>query len=155
VVKSGPGDANDNLSASAKSKEITFEKTASTELEFAPHKTTVYEFTLKAKGDDPTTRADLGIGSDDVVIANGKATVTVHSLGAQDAAAAKVELVDAAGKVVAEAPTPALPAPRDLKPHTAQVTLTLPAGFKAAGAKLRIVTPYKEITQLNNVVALH
>ena len=155
VVKSGPGDANDSLSASAKSKEIAFEKTASTELEFAPHKTTVYEFTLKTKGDDPASRADLGIGVDDVVIEGGSLKVTVHSLGAQDAAAAKVELVDAAGKVVAEAPTPALPAPRDLKPHTAQVTLTLPAGFKTAGAKVRLVAPYKEITQLNNTVALH
>jgi hypothetical protein len=154
-VKYGPGDASENLSAGAKSKEIAFEKTVSTKLEFAPHKTTIYEFTLKAKGDDPATRADLGIGSDDVAIADGKATVTVHSLGAQDAAAAKVELVDATGKVVAEATTPALPAPRDLKPHTAHVTLTLPAGFKVAGTKVRIVTPYKEITQINNVVALH
>lgn len=155
-VKSGLGDAKDNLPASAKSHEIAFEKTASTELEFAPHKTTVYEFTLKTpSGSDPATRADLGIGVDDVVIDGNSLKVTVHSLGAQDATAAKVELIDAAGKVVAEAPTPALPAPRDLKPHTAQVTLTLPAGFKAAGAKVRIVAPYKEITQLNNTVALH
>jgi hypothetical protein len=31
----------------------------------------------------------------------------------------------------------------------------LPAGFKTAGAKVRIAAPYKEGTQLNNEVVLH
>jgi hypothetical protein len=155
-VKSGLGDANDNLAAGAKSREIAFEKTASTELEFAPRKTTVYEFTLKTpSGSEPATRADLGIGADDVVVEGAVVKVTVHSLGAIDAAAAKVELLDAKGKVVATASTPSLPPPHDLKPHTAQVSLTLPAGFKTAGAKVRIAAPYKEGTQLNNEVVLH
>ncbi|GAA0535790.1 hypothetical protein FHS83_003238 [Rhizomicrobium palustre] len=155
TVKSGLGDALDNLGANTKSKEIAFEKSASTEVEFAPGKTTVYEFTLKTpSGSDPVTRADLGIGEDDVVINGTALKVTVHSLGAQDAGAAKLELVDAKGKVVAEAPTPAIAAPKDLKPHTATVTLALPAGFKTTGAKLRIVAPFKEITQMNNEVVL-
>jgi hypothetical protein len=154
-VKSGPGDAKDNLPATAKARSIAFEKTASVDVEFAPHKTTVYEFTLKTpSGDAPNTRADLGIGSDDVVRQGDSVSVTVHSLGAQDAKPASVRVVDAHGKVVAEAATPALLAPKDLKPHTATVTLTLPANFHSAGAVVQIVSSQKEITLLNNTVRL-
>jgi len=141
--------------ASAKARTIAFEKTASVDVEFAPHKTTVYEFTLKTpSGDAPNTCADLGIGSDDVVRHGDSLSVTVHSLGAQDAKPAAVRLIDAKGKVIAEAATPALPAPRDLKPHTATVTLTLPAKFNPAGAVVQVVSAQKEITQLNNAVRL-
>ena len=154
-MKSGLGDDKDALTGDVKTASVAFEKTASVKVAFAPGKTTVYEFTLKTKGDVPSTRADLGIDRDDLVVKGSAVAVTVHSLGAQDAAAAKVEVVDAAGKVVASAPTPALPAPRDLKPHTAVVKLKLPAKFKLDGASVRIVAPYKEITQLNNSVTLH
>ena len=152
-VKSGPGDAHDNLAATARGKTVAFEKTSSLDVTFAPHTTTVYEFTLKTpSGDAPNTRADLGIGVDDVKHDGTAVSVTVHSLGAKDAAPAKVRIVDAKGKVVAEVATPALPAPRDLKPHTATVTLTVPAAL--SGAKVQIVSPDKEVTQLNNTVRL-
>ncbi|MDR3528540.1 MAG: hypothetical protein P4L57_14815 [Rhizomicrobium sp.] len=154
-MKSGLGDDKDALSGDVKTASIAFEKTAAVDVAFAPGKTTVYEFTLVTKGDVPSTRADLGIGRDDVVVKGSVVMVTVHSLGAQDAAAARVEVVDASGKVVSSAPTPALPAPRDLKPHTAVVKLKLPAKFKMDGASVRIVAPYKEITQMNNSVTLH
>jgi hypothetical protein len=154
-VKSGPGDAKDNVPASAKARTIAFEKTASVDVEFAPHKTTVYEFTLKTpSGDAPNTRADLGIGADDVMLKGDILSVTVHSLGAEDAKPASVRVVDVHGKVVAEAATPALPAPKDLKPHTVTVTLTLPAKFNPAGAVVQVVSAQKEITQLNNTVRL-
>ncbi len=154
-MKSGLGDAKDNLPARTKGRTIAFEKTASVDVSFAPHKTTVYEFTLKTRGEPTNTRADLGIGADDVAVNGRHVAVTLHSLGAKDAAPASVEIVTAKGRVVAKAATPALPAPRDLKSHTAVVTLDLPAKFAAKGAFVRIVAPYKEITQLNNSVALH
>jgi hypothetical protein len=154
-MKSGPGDAGDNVPAKAKVRTVALEKSESVDVVFAPRTTTVYEFTLKTpSGDEPATRADLGIGSDDIVLKDGHVAVTVHSLGAKDAAAATVRLVDAKGKVVAETTTPALTAPRDLKPHTATVTLTVPPGFKQAGAAVEIVSGEKEITRRNNIVRL-
>ena len=69
-------------------------------------------------------------------------------------AGAHIVLLDAKGKTVAQVPTPALPAPKDLKPHTATVTLTLPANFHTAGASVAIVSPQQEITLLNNQVPL-
>ena len=50
-------------------------------------------------------------------------TVTVHSVGAIDAPASKVVLRDRDGKTIATAEVPALKAPVDLTPKTAQVTL--------------------------------
>ncbi len=61
-------------------------------------------------------------------------TVTVHSVGAVDAPASKVVLRDKAGKTLATADVPALKAPLDLTPKTAQVTLAVPAGADLKGA---------------------
>jgi hypothetical protein len=82
--------------------------------------------------------------------------VTVHSLGALDAPAGTLTVEDAAGKTVARAVTPPLKAPRDLKPKTAVVRLSLPAGFDPAGARVRVALPdrVREITQLNNSARL-
>jgi hypothetical protein len=82
--------------------------------------------------------------------------VTVHSLGAIDAPAAKLVLRDRSGKVLATADTPVLKAPTDLLPKTAQVQLTMPAGTDWTGGTVTIEstgsTP--EITQRNNTVQL-
>ena len=61
-------------------------------------------------------------------------TVTVHSVGAVDAPASKVVLRGREGKTIATANVPALKAPLDLTPKTAQVTLTIPAGADLKGA---------------------
>ncbi len=153
-MKSGRGNAQDNLSPAVKGRTIAFEKTASVNVAFAPHRTTVYEFTLKKLGQPTNIRADLGIGRDDIVLKGNSLSVTVHSLGAEEAGPSSVRVLDARGKVVTQAETPALPAPRDLKPHTAMVHFTLPARFRPQGATVRIVSPYPEITQINNSLSL-
>lgn len=154
-VKSGPGNDKDEIAGAAQTKSIEFEKSMSFEVEFAPRKTTVYEFALKTPGAPTSERPDLGIGIDDVKVENGVVTVTVHSLGAKPAPAGAVRLTDAKGKTAAEVPTPELAAPTDLKPHTAEVKLTVPAGFAIKGASVRVELPgVKEITQVNNVVKL-
>jgi hypothetical protein len=79
----------------------------------------------------------------------------VHSLGGTDAPAGAVEVADASGRVVAQAPFPALKAPRDLLPKTAAVRVNLPAGFRAAGHVVRLrLDGVPEITQANNAVPL-
>ena len=59
------------------------------------------------------------------------------------------------GQVLATAAVPALAAPRDLLPKTAQVRLTMPAGG-AAGLRVRVTLAGNapETTVLNNVASL-
>jgi len=151
-VSASGGDAADAPVA----KTVSLEKSSSVDVEFAAHGTTVLTFDLAKAGPPTEGRADLGIGRDDVKVAGRTVSVTVHSLGALDAPAGKVWVESADGKVAVSTATPALKAPRDLKPKTAVVKLTLPAGFNAKGAGVRIALPdgVREITQLNNRAAL-
>ncbi len=135
---------------------VRLERSAGLDLTFPARQTVRHAFTLTRAGDPPETRADLGIGSDDVEIKGQTLSVTVHSLGAKDAPAGSVTLTDAAGKMVVTLPTPPLKAPTDLLPKTAVVTLNLPAGVNLHGAMVRVALPPEmpEVTQLNNVVIL-
>ena len=83
-------------------------------------------------------------------------TVTVHSVGAVDAPASKVVLRDEAGKTLATADVPALKAPLDLMPKTAQVTLEVPVDAELKGAKVTVECggDVPEITLMNNSVTL-
>jgi hypothetical protein len=67
-----------------------------------------------------------------------------------------VRLLDAEGHELASAQVPAIPAPLDLLPKTAQVTLHVRSGARTAGAKVRVQLrdQTQEITQLNNEVVL-
>jgi hypothetical protein len=81
-------------------------------------------------------------------------TAKVHSLGAQDAKASRLELVDASGKVLASAAVPALAAPRDLLPKVHTARLKIPAGARPSELRLRIVSDQPQITALNDEVKL-
>jgi hypothetical protein len=133
-----------------------FERSTDLGITFAPHTTTVIEMKLVEKGVPYWSRYDLGIDKDDVKVSGSTMAVTVHSLGAIDAPAAKLVLRDRSGKVLATADTPVLKAPTDLLPKTAQVQLTMPAGTDWTGGTVTIEstgsTP--EITQRNNTVQL-
>jgi hypothetical protein len=98
----------------------------------------------------------LGIGVDDVKVEGGKMTVTVHSLGSVDVPASKVVVRTKAGKTLATAAVPALEAPLDLVPKTAQVKLALPAGADLKGATVSVECggDLPEITLMNNSVTL-
>jgi len=145
----------DTADGNPAASEVTLERSGSVEVSFAPHTTTVLEFTLETPGVPTERRADLGIGADDVKIAGRMVEVTVHSLGALPANDGRVELVDASGKIVAGASVPALAAPVDLLPKTAMVKLALPTGA-GAGWRVRVALPdgAPEVTLLNNAVAL-
>jgi hypothetical protein len=64
-------------------------------------------------------------------------------------------LEDASGRQLAAAATPALAAPVDLVPKTAQVRLAIPHGADLHGARVRLVLDAPEITQLNNIYLLN
>jgi len=135
---------------------VAFERSSELPVTFAPGTTTVIELTLKEKGVPYWSRPDLGIDPDDVKIAGGTVSVTVHSLGAIDAPPAKVVLRDRSGKVLATATTPELKAPVDLLPKTAVVTLALPSGAELKGGTVTIESSggVPEITQKNNRVLI-
>ncbi len=149
-------DANgdDAIDGAAQTRTVAFERSLGTTITLAPRQTTIVDMKLATAGDDPAKRADLGIGRGDVVVKGSAITATVHSLGAQDAAAARLELVDASGKVLDSAAIPALKAPSDLLPKTAKLKLKIPGGVKASGLRVRIVSTQPQNTALNDEVVL-
>ena len=114
------------------------------------------DLTLKQKGVPYWSRPDLGIDPEDVKVANGRIEVTVHSLGALAAPAAKVLLHNASGAVLASADVPALPAPTDLQPKKATVSLNLRGkqGWQNGFVSVEVPGSTPEITLLNNNVPL-
>ena len=66
-------------------------------MSFAPGYS-VLDYTLETPGDDPSMRADLGIGNDDLAIKGRSLTVTVHSLGHVASPGGMLFVEDAAGK---------------------------------------------------------
>jgi hypothetical protein len=135
---------------------VPLARSRSVELTLAPRAATVLTFKLKTPGTPYWSRPDLGLDRQDVVITGREISVTVHSLGAVEAPAARVLLRSRTGDLLATATTPALAAPLDLTPKTATVTLTVPAGADLAGATVTIEPSLEieELTALNNTVAL-
>jgi hypothetical protein len=138
----------------APAQAVAFERTKSVDVAFAPRATTTIELRLVSKGVPYWSRPDLGISERDVRVSGRKVRVTVHSLGAVDAPPAMVTIRDAAGKAIANTPVPALRAPVDLLPKTADVVLTVPARANLQGASVTVEMrgTIPEITLRNNVV---
>jgi hypothetical protein len=145
------------LTGAAQPQQFDFEHDRPLTITLAPRATTVIELKLISKGTPYWDRPDLGIGKDDVVIQSRTVTVTVHSLGAVEAPATRLALMDGNGKVIATVAVPALKAPLDLMPKTTTVTLTVPAGASIKGGSVVVDpdTTMREITRMNNQVKLN
>ena len=148
-------DGDDAIDGAGEERSVTFERTKAVTLTLPPRQTTIVEMALSMPGDDPAKRADLGIGRGDVTVKGNTITAKVHSLGAIDTGPARLELVDAADRLLTSAPIPTLKAPVDLLPKVASVTLKVPAGMTARGLRVRLVTDQPQITTLNDAVTLH
>lgn len=142
------------LTQGGSTRTIDFERSRNVEVTFPPRALTTIDLKLVAKGAPYWTRPDLGIGDDDVRVEGNRMTVRVHSLGAADAPASRVVLRDRTGRALAEAAVPALKAPADLLPKTADVALVLPAGadFKGDSLTVECGGAVPEITLRNNRV---
>jgi hypothetical protein len=145
-------DSATNAAAAGERRHVEFERTRGIDFTFAPRVTTVLDLELETGGKPMWDRPDLGIGAGDVHVSNGTIRVTVHSLGSVPAPPSTVTLVDAAGHEIARAQVPAIAAPLDLLPKTAQVTMHVTSGRRISGAKVRVQLSdqTQEITQLNN-----
>jgi hypothetical protein len=133
-----------------------FERSRNLTFTFAPRTATVLELKLVKPGVPYWSRPDLGIDREDVQVSGSRMTVTVHSLGAVDAPAAKIVVRGQDGKVLASGRTPTLKAPLDLLPKIATVSITLPssANWKGGTVSIEPGGSLPEITQMNNRVQL-
>jgi hypothetical protein len=130
-----------------------FERSTGVDITFAPRAATTIELRLVSKGVPYWSRPDLGITEHDVQVRGASMRVTVHSLGAVAAPAARVVVRDGAGREIARAAVPALQAPLDLRPRSATVTVKLPARSATHGSvAVELAGSAPEITQQNNVV---
>jgi len=129
-----------------------FERSRSVDLTFAPRATTILTFKLKTPGTPYWQRPDLGIEPGDVRIAGHSVSVRVHSLGSVAAAASTLAVRDRAGRIVATAAVPPLPAPVDLFPRTAEVHVALPENAALDGGSIELDSGHQleEITTANN-----
>ena len=135
--------------------EASFGPSESISFTLAPRQTTTIELSRRSPATPLHQRSDIGIGRGDVAVQGSSLTVTVHSLGSVAAPAGRLIVEDANGREIASAATPALEAPLDLTPKTAQVRIALPGGFQRAGARVRLELATPEITRMNNVFVLN
>ena len=132
---------------------VTFERSNGVDITFAPREATTIELRLVSKGVPYWSRPDLGITENDVQVRGASMRVTVHSLGAVAAPAARIVVRDGEGREIARGPVPALQAPLDLRPRTVTVTVKLPAAGSAHGSvAIELAGVAQEITQQNNLV---
>lgn len=157
-IQQGLDTNDDNLADTAAPAPRTarFERTRSLALTLPPRATTILTLRLKTPGTPYWQRPDLGLDRTDITLDASALTARIHSLGSVPAPTVPLILRDAAGRIVARAPIPALAAPTDLFPKTVDVTLPLPAGFVSAGATVEIDPDesVEEITRLNNTTSL-
>jgi hypothetical protein len=149
-------DNDDIADQSTTTREEKFERSSSLEFTLPARAQTVLTFTLKKPGTPYWQRPDLGIAAEDVVARGRELHVTVHSLGSVASTANRLVFRDQTGRIVAEAPIPALAPPNDLHPKTAEVILKLPRGIKTAAGAVEIdpAGASEEITRANNIVRL-
>ena len=82
--------------------------------------------------------------------------VRVHNLGSAPSPATAVVFHNRAGEIIATGRLGTLPAPVDLHPRTADVSITLPPDADATGGVVEIDPDHRieEITRVNNAVRL-
>jgi len=142
---------NEEIGKAALDEEMTLLRHSPIALTVPPRQVLVVTVQQLARLADIRTRPDLAIGPKDVALTEGRLTVTVHNIGGADAPASSAELLSE-GKVVAQKPVPALPAPTDLTPKTATIVFEQVRALR--DARVRIVPPEAttEITTANNEV---
>ena len=156
VTEGVDANGDDKMDGPGKARVVAFERSADLPVTFAPKTTTVLSFRLVKAGTPYWERPDLGLDAGDVKAGSSSISVTVHNVGSVASPSATVGLVTAGGKVVAAAQVPAIEAPLDLRPKTATVTVTVPAGTPLKGARV-VIDPegaLKEITKKNNAVVM-
>jgi hypothetical protein len=150
-------DGDDIADESLATRTAPFERSRAVTLTLPSRVTTVLTFKLKSPGTPYWSRPDLGIDPEDVVVKDRVVSVTVHSLGSVPSPGAVVILTDRSGHKIYASQTPPLPAPVDLLPKTAIVTVNLrKEKFDLHDFTVEVIQARgpDEITTRNNVVTV-
>lgn len=140
----------DKADTSIDTRTIRFGDGIGTDVQFAPRQTKVLEFTLAGDEIETRNRPDIAIASRDLSWDRQGLKVKVHSLGSQPTPTGRARLLDADGKVLAEAPIPALAAPNDLLAKTADILIPVGKGQQGVRVELVLDGDPVEITDTNN-----
>jgi hypothetical protein len=155
TVTQGIDTNNDDVAdGPTETSEPEFGRSQSIEIKLPPRATTILTLKLKTPGTPYWSRPDLGISAADISRQADGVHVRVHSLGSVAAPPSMVVLRDTAGQIIDTVQTPAIAAPNDLQPKTAEIVLKDPQQRTLKGGRVGIF-PNKElgeITELNNSV---
>lgn len=131
-------------------RDVRLERGRSVDLSLPPHQQVSFDLALKTPGDDPATRPDIGLSSRDLVVKGRSLSLTVHSLGAKPTPAGVAIVSDAQGHELTRGRFGPLPAPTDLMPKTAHLSLHLPSSAKSLRVTLQLDGQPDEVTFNNN-----
>jgi hypothetical protein len=136
-------------------RQLELERGLGTRLDLPPGVSVVYDFALVTPHDDPATRADIGLSADDLALRGRRLQVRVHSLGARATPAGTAIASDSTGRELARTRFPALEAPADLLPRTADIVLRLPRSpGDGVRVQLELDGAPRETTAANNQARL-
>lgn len=141
-------DGDGTMDGQAQEREMELFRYAPVALTLAPRATTVIDAELLQPGEDVRARPDLALCARDIRRDGDGLLVTVHNIGAADVAAGvAIAALDGERREVARATLPAVPAPMDCIPGSAEVRLPAPAAF----ARIDPDDALDEITEVNNL----
>jgi hypothetical protein len=151
-------DANgdDRADTPSPARPVKLEEGAKVPLALPPHQAVIFDFALTAPGEEPRTRADVGISGDDLSLSGARLTAKIHGLGARPSPAGTATLLDGDGKDLGTARFPALAAPVDLQPHVASVAFIVPQAARKGTLTIRLTLDGDpaEISADNNLATL-
>jgi hypothetical protein len=107
---------------------LYFERLSDLHFKFEAMCTTKIEMKLLTKGVPYFERCDIGICNEDITLLPDSVRVIVHGMGAVDSPETTAVLKDPTGKVISSVKVPAIAAPVDLYPKTAEIIFSVPAG---------------------------
>ncbi|MDO6414341.1 LamG-like jellyroll fold domain-containing protein [Sphingomonas sp. BIUV-7] len=131
-------DGDDRADAPSAATSVTLEEGAKVPLALPPRQTIVFDFTLATPGEEPRTRADVGISGDDLALSGARLTAKIHSLGAKPSPAGTAALLDGTGRTLGTVRFAALAAPVDLQPRVASVTFAVPQAARKGPLTVRL-----------------
>jgi len=135
----------------AEAREVYLERGMTVPIQMPAEAAVEIEMELLEAGDWSPRRPDLALSATEGArLRDGRLTVTVHNVGALDAPACTA-MVRHGDEVLAEAAVPALAAPLDFEPKTADVAFALPEGATGeVTITIDAADAVPEITELNN-----
>ncbi|MCL4194500.1 MAG: hypothetical protein KJZ87_22380, partial [Thermoguttaceae bacterium] len=152
----GPdSDGDDKADTSPREETVQIARATPISITLPPRTVTVLELKQTEKLDEINARADLAIAARELSVENGQLRGIVHNIGAAEASAFTVAVVDPSGTVLSSTRLGPLAAPVDLEPQ--RLTFRLPLPASGAATCRAVVDPEGQIAEIfeeNNAAAV-